>query len=129
MTSAGHKKIQEVLQTEYAWVEAHGQLDIVTIDHLMADDYTIIRPDGSVDGKAEAITSYRSATRHWDFAEGDEYTVRVYGNTALVTGRWTAKGVVNNGQAFDYQARFMSVYVKRNGQWQIVSEQSTPISA
>jgi hypothetical protein len=43
--------------------------------------------------------------RAWEVAEGDEYDVRVYGDTALIIGRWTARGV-NHGVHFDYQARF-----------------------
>lgn len=39
-------------------------------------------------------------------------------------GRRTARGM-NNGEWFDYAARFMSVYVKREGQWRMVAEQST----
>lgn len=118
--------IDEVLQAERAWVEAHRQLDLAAIDRLMAEDYTIIRPDGSVVGKAEAMASYASGTREWETAEGDDYHVRVYGQTAVVIGRWRAKGV-NAGQAFDYAARFTGVYVKREDRWQIVADQSTPI--
>jgi ketosteroid isomerase-like protein len=118
--------IEEVLQAEAEWVEAHRRLDLAAIDRLMGEDYTIIRPDGAVVGKAEALASYASGTREWASAEGDEYQVRLYGLTAVVIGRWRARGV-NAGQAFDYTARFTGVYVKREGRWQIVADQSTPM--
>jgi ketosteroid isomerase-like protein len=44
----------------------------------------------------------------------------------VLHGRWRARGV-NAGQRFDYTARFLSVYVKRDGRWQMVAAQSTPI--
>ena len=53
--------------------------------------------------------------------------VRVYGNTAVVVGRWRARGE-NAGRSFDYQARFVSVWVRRDGEWRMVSDQSTPIA-
>lgn len=119
--------IQEVIQTEREWVEAHRQLDLVNLERLMADDYTSIQPDGTVIGKEEDLASYRSLTRRWEFADSDQYHVRLYGDTAILIGRWRAKGV-NAGQHFDYSARFTSVYVKREGHWQMVTAQSTPIT-
>jgi hypothetical protein len=94
----------------------------------MAPDYAKIQPDGSVISREEALASYVPEERVWEVAQGDEYDVRVYGDTAVVIGRWTARGV-NHGVQFDYQARFMSVYVRRGGMWQMVAEQSTEFSA
>jgi ketosteroid isomerase-like protein len=119
--------IQEVLQVEQAWVEAHRQLDVATLERLMADDYFVIRSDGSVAGKEEDLASYLAGDRHWEYAEGDQYDVRIYGHTAVLSGRWRARGV-NAGQPFDYSAQFLSVYVKRDGRWQMVAAQSTPFS-
>jgi len=118
--------IHEILQAEQAWTAAFLQLDLATIDQLMADDYTIIQPGGAVVGKAETLASLRSEQRHWASATSDEHQVRIYGDTAIVIGRWTAKGV-NHGEAFDYAARYMSVWVKRAGRWQMVADQSTSI--
>jgi ketosteroid isomerase-like protein len=116
----------EVLATERAWTEAHLRGDVATIARLMAPDYTKIQPDGSVVRRAEALASFVPEERAWEVAEGDEYDVRVYGDTALVIGRWTARGI-NHGVRFDYRARFLSVYVRREGAWQMVAEQSTEI--
>jgi ketosteroid isomerase-like protein len=116
----------EVLATERSWTEAHLRGDVATIARLMASDYTKIQPDGSVVRRAEALASFVPEERAWEVAEGDKYDVRVYGDTAVVIGRWTARGV-NHGVRFDYQARFLSVYVRRDGVWQMVAEQSTEI--
>jgi len=118
--------IHEILQAEQAWTAAFLQLDLATIDQLMADDYTIIQPGGAVVGKAETLASLRSEQRYWASATSDEHQVRIYGDTAVVIGRWTAKGV-NHSEAFDYAARYMCVWVKRAGRWQMVADQSTSI--
>ncbi|MBN2336251.1 nuclear transport factor 2 family protein [Candidatus Bathyarchaeota archaeon] len=88
----------------------------------------MIRPDGSVFGKAEALRDYQPRVRYWELAESDDYRIRVYGDTAVVIGRWTARGV-NRGERFDYQARYTSVWVREGGFWRMVSDQSTEISA
>jgi ketosteroid isomerase-like protein len=120
--------IETVLSTERAWTEAHRHGDTATIARLMAPDYAKIQPDGTVIGREAALASYAPEERLWEIAQGDEYDVRVYGDTAVVIGRWTARGV-NHGVRFDYRARFLSVYVRRDGTWQMVAEQSTEITA
>lgn len=116
----------EVLAVERAWTEAHLHGDFAALAQIMADDYLRIETDGSVRDKAAVLAAYQPETRHWEYAAGDEYDVRVYGDTAVIVGRWSARGV-NNGAAFDYAARFLTVYVKREGRWQMVAEQSTTI--
>lgn len=118
--------IQEILKTESEWVEAHRNLDLTTIERIMADSYQKIQSNGSVINKQENLASYSSANRMWENAESDQYIVRIYGNSAVVIGRWQAKGE-NDGQEFDYTARFMSIYVKHENEWKMVAEQSTPI--
>jgi ketosteroid isomerase-like protein len=119
--------IEEILAIERAWTQAHLQDDPAVIEQIMAEDYVKILPNGSLSGKAETLAAYQPGVRYWDHAQGDEYNVRIYGDTAVVIGRWTARGM-NNGQQFDYSARFLSIYVRRNGRWQMVADQSTEIS-
>jgi ketosteroid isomerase-like protein len=118
--------IGEVIQAERAWVEAHRRLDIAALEQLMADEYRHIQADGKVVDKAADLASYQTGDRFWEFAESDEYDVQLHGQTAVLIGRWRAKGI-NAGERFDYAARFISVYVKRDGRWQMVAAQSTPL--
>lgn len=118
---------QEVLAVEYAWTEAHLRGDVEILEAIMAFDYLKIQSDGSLSDKKTTLASYQPDRRAWDVARGDEYDVRIYGDTAIVIGRWTARGN-NDGQPFDYAARFLSIYVRRDGRWQMVAEQSTEIS-
>jgi len=119
--------VEEVMAVEREGTEAHLRGDVTTIARLMAEDYLKIESDGSVSDRATTLAKYTPETRYWEKAEGDEYVVRVYGDTAVVIGRWTARGM-NNGERFDYAARFLSVYVKREGEWKMVAEQSTSIA-
>ena len=115
-----------VLQAERDWLQAHLNCDVTALDRLMADEYAQIVTTGVVVGKAEALASYASGLRHWDEAHSDEVQVRVYGEAAVVIGRWRARGV-NTGQPFDYAARYISVWVLRDDRWQMVTAQSTTI--
>ncbi|MFN8441011.1 MAG: GNAT family N-acetyltransferase [Caldilineaceae bacterium] len=117
---------QEVLATEQVWTQAHLDGDFAAIEGMMAEEYTRINPDGSVSHKAEVLATYQLETRHWELAQSDQHEILLNGNCATVIGRWTARGI-NNSEPFDYQARFLSVYIQRKGKWLMLAEQSTEI--
>ena len=48
--------------------------------------------------------------------------VRVYGNTAVLTGGIREKGM-RNGKAYADTSRWTDVFVKRGGRWQAVVSQ------
>ena len=60
--------------------------------------------------------------------EVSDMKVRVYGDTAVVTGKSTAKGSIN-GIELKGPVMFTRVYVKKSGKWQSVAFQQTPIVA
>lgn len=117
----------EIAEVERRWVQAHRDLDLAAIDEILAEDYAQIQADGVVVGKAETIRSFRSGKRRWDYANSDELRINVHGDVAILVGRWTGRGE-NDGIRFDYTARFLAIYVHRNSEWQLVADQSTPLS-
>lgn len=121
MMKAEAKLIDEVIVTERRWVKAHLELDLDTLSSILSDGYRQIQADGSVIGKDELIASYGSGDRKWEAAESYEYDVRVYGETAVLIGRWRGVGE-NAGERFDYRARFLAVYALEGGSWKLVAD-------
>ncbi len=119
--------VEKIIAVERRWVQAHRDMDLGVLEDILDEEYVQIRSDGSVIGKQEALEFYRSGNRRWDHAESDQYKVTVLGDAAILVGRWIGRGV-NDGEPFDYTARFMAFYTKRDGQWLIVADQSTPLS-
>jgi ketosteroid isomerase-like protein len=118
--------VDDVLAAERAWADAFQRLDVDAVEAMMAGEYTQVDSQGSLISKAKVLASLRSDTRHWDEASSDDHTVTVYGDCAVVFGRWRGAGV-NGGQRFDYTARYVAVWVWRDGRWQMVADQSTEI--
>jgi ketosteroid isomerase-like protein len=116
--------VEQVLVAEREWLLAHQHLDIPALERLMDSAYLQIDAGGAALDKEQTLAS---CERHWDEAHSDEHHVRVYGNTGFVVGRWRARGE-NAARPFDYQARYVSVWVLRAGEWRMVSDQSTPIT-
>jgi ketosteroid isomerase-like protein len=120
------KQRAEVIAVEQAWVEAHRNLDLATLEHILSDQYRQIQANGKVIGKKELLASYRSGLRNWEIAESDQYEIRLLGETALLIGRWRGKGQ-NQDDKFDYSARFLAVYRLERGEWKLISDVSAPL--
>jgi ketosteroid isomerase-like protein len=114
--------INEVMETERRWVQAHRDLDVAVIAEILDEAYARIEKDGTISRKSDVVASYGSGERHWDVAEGSDYSVQVFDDTAVVVGIWRGVGV-NHGQAFDYRARFLAVYLRRADGWKLYRDE------
>ena len=56
----------------------------------------------------------------------ESMSVRVFGNTAIATGVFRAKGV-EGGKAYSRRERFVDTWVYKGGQWRCVGTNATPI--
>lgn len=98
-------------------------------ESYFSDDYTEIRAGGTFLTKEQLSALYKTPGRKVERYDLDDLKVRVYGDTAVVTGRYSRKGYVTQltGQKteFDDQGRFTTVLVKKQGRWQAVAGQDT----
>lgn len=107
--------------------EAISHSDTATLDRMTADDYTIIDLFGRLRTKSEIIQSFKSGAIKIPSRTIDDLIVRVYGNTAIVTGRVTQKGVAD-GKDTSGQYRFTRIYVRGKSGWQSVAAQETRVA-
>jgi ketosteroid isomerase-like protein len=115
-----------IAANEQAIAAAHVALDLETIDRLYHPEFIVVQPDGMIETKAEVLASYGSGERRWDFAEVDRLHLRVAGDSAVVVGRWRARGV-NRGETFDYAARFLSFWTRQDGTWRNLAYEAREI--
>ncbi|MCP4139598.1 MAG: nuclear transport factor 2 family protein [Chloroflexi bacterium] len=121
------KEAASIALAEKELAEAHITLDMDVISNLLHPDYMILQPSGRVERKEDVLNSYREGERNWDKALVDQLDIRIHGNTGIVTGLWCASGQ-NKGKQFDYQARFLSLWIKEDERWQNIAYHSTEIS-
>ena len=117
----------EVIQAEQRLAAVHVTLDLAAIADLLHDDYVIVQPGGRLETKQDVLASYISGERYWEQADVESLDVKLYGETVRVVGIWKAKGT-NAGTPFDYQARFISIWVRSGGRWQNISYASAEIA-
>lgn len=124
--SAQSKAEREVLAANAAFDRAIVTRDADAYERILADDFILTAADGTVSDKKGEIAKVRSDDLTFESGKSDDVRVKVYGNTAVVTGRFTAKGK-NAGRDFTFVERYTAVFVKQNGRWQMVAEQATEI--
>lgn len=118
---------QELIRLDQEWTQAELRGDRAAVARFLADDYTATNgANGQVINKTQALAELRAQPNVTDTA--DDYTVRVYGDTAVMTHRGMVRGQ-DNGQQVNEQYRSTHTWVRRNGRWQLVSHHSSPISA
>jgi ketosteroid isomerase-like protein len=116
----------EIRKLEEARNQAILHGDVGALDRLTSDDYTFITLRGEMRTKAEILKGFASGTFHYESREISDLKVRVYGDTAIVTGRSVQKGM-ENGKDYSGGYWLTRVYLKQKGRWLTVALQTTLI--
>ena len=110
---------EELLKIEKEFAEAIVKNDIEGIGRLVADDWIIIDPNGEIVDRPRFFEVIKSGALTHDLMESEDFRVRVYGDSAVVSAVTRSKGKFM-GQEFSTQERATDVFVKRDGRWQCV---------
>jgi uncharacterized protein (TIGR02246 family) len=115
---------QTLKATEQAWLDAEKNHDPTAFEKLVADDWVAITPDGKTQTKAERAAEIKAA--HVDSATLGDMKVRVFGDTAVVTGTDDEVTTTDGKKSSDHYV-WTDVFVKRNGKWLGVASQTAQI--
>jgi ketosteroid isomerase-like protein len=114
----------EVAQAEAAWARAVEKVDAAALRRILADDLVYSHSTGLVETKQDYLKSVQSGNQKYASIEAMNPKVRVYGDTAVVNTKVRMTGSTK-GQPFDNQLMMIHVWVKKQGQWQLVAHQTT----
>ena len=109
-----------VQQQDQKRIHAQITADTLALRRIYADDFVGIGPTGVVRNKAEVIADFTSHALTYQSITTAEVRVRVYGNTAVETGRSTMVGQ-DRDKAVPRDNRFTRVWVMTAGRWQLVA--------
>ncbi len=117
----------DLAKAAHDYDQAQIKGDKAELRRLLADDSVRVDLGGRVQDKASFIADFTDSTMEpFTVQEPQE---KVLGDVALLGGLVDAKGV-SGGQAYSARIRFMDVWAKRDGRWQVVFTQATraPVS-
>lgn len=115
------QKIVAGLDTQYQ--AAVKENDAATMDRILADDFALVTGSGKMYTKSDLLAEASSLRVHYERQDDTDQTVRVWGDTAVITARLTEKGI-DDGKPFDKTVWFSDTYVRTPTGWQYVFGQS-----
>jgi ketosteroid isomerase-like protein len=125
MTATINQAMQEeFLKLEDEFARAVASNDPDALDGILADDWIIVDPDGSIIDEPRFLEVIKSGVLSHESMESSDLRIRLYANTAVVTGLTTTKGKFM-GQDFASCERATDIFVKQTDRWQCVFTQLT----
>lgn len=98
--------------------------DVATMDAILADDFVLVTGKGKTYTKSDLLDRARAKVDRYEHQEDSEQTVRVWGDTAVVTALlWIS--VTNPDGAAEYKLWFSDTYARTPGGWRYVFGQAS----
>jgi len=117
---------QEVLTADLQRFDAMMNGDAAKLDSLLAAEAIYINSNARIDDKPSMLYAIRTKSTTYQTIFATARKARVTGNVALITGVAALRGVEQK-QNVDLTVRYMAVYMKRDGRWQMTAGQSTQL--
>ena len=116
----------EAMNIAQQWASLASQADIAGLEQLLSENYMHIHATSLVESKSQFIEAFKNGSRKYDPIKIEEAKVRVFDNSAVVTGKFNLKAYVR-GKIIEGVNRFGMVLVKTKQGIQVVSFQTTAI--
>lgn len=114
---------QSLRVADQQWSEAFKNRDKEALNRILDDQFIFTGDEGQVFDKTQYIDGAIRVIKVESYSL-DEITVRVFGDTGVVAGRWTGKLTID-GKDASGAFRYTDTFVKRLGRWRAVALQET----
>jgi ketosteroid isomerase-like protein len=112
---------------ERRWNEAVYSKDIAFIDSILTDDFRVTYENGETGDRTKELQLVAEFNQQVESATQDDFTVRVYQDTAVVTFTLHLVGI-KQGERAALDLRYTDVWVMSDGRWRCVSVHSTRVT-
>lgn len=110
------------LDTEYQ--KAVEQNDTRTMARILADDFILVLGDGTTLTKNDLLKEASNGKTKYEHQIDTNRSVRVWGDTAVVTAKLWLKGL-EDGKQVDYCQWFSDTYIRKPTGWSYVFGQAS----
>lgn len=118
---------EKIIELDRQRMAAMGSRDIPELDRLIADDLIYVHSSARLDTKASLIGAMESGATVYRSVVPSDVVAQDLGDAVVLTGV-AAIDVTSGGNAMSFRVRFVDVYAKRGGTWQMVTWQSTKLA-
>ena len=124
--TAGAGTEKAIAALEQQWLQSQKTNNADLVAPLLADKFVNTASDGKVSDKTQSLADAK-ATK---YASVDYQNLKVttFGDTAIATGDFIAKGTDPSGKAIDVHERFTDTWAKMpGGKWECVASHQSPV--
>lgn len=105
-----------IIQMIHDTCKAYLQADVKTMTELLTEDFTLTDASGVITTRADDIEIAKKGTLKYEIFENSDMKVRLYGDSAVVTGKTRVKGKAGENP-FAAEFQFTDTIVRRDGRW------------
>jgi hypothetical protein len=102
--------------------------DSAILDKIWVPEYTFINPRGEVVTKEQRMANLKSGATEFKAINPQQEKLQLHGDIAIDIGRVNLEGTRYSGKESSGEYRYMNVWVKKQGQWQMLANQITLIA-
>jgi ketosteroid isomerase-like protein len=118
--------VAELTRLDAEFQRAVGAKDVAAVAKFLADDYILVTASSRIMTKQELLKEIAPAGLTWEMNASREVSVRVYGDTAIVTALLEQKGIDNN-ERFDSPVRYTDTWLREDGTWRQIAAHASPV--
>ena len=121
--------VEQILASERGWAQAAVKGDVVCMARFMSDDYVEIvmetapgtsKSSWVTTSKGEWVDQIRSGREKYQSVDLRNLKVYRHGDVATVSGEYSQTGT-KDGKDTGSSGLYVDTWVKKNGNWQVVS--------
>jgi ketosteroid isomerase-like protein len=116
----------KITALEQAWNQAYKAADRRALDAILDERIVLTNDDGSAQSKAEFLASVKPTDSQEQQITPESITVHVFGDVAIATGVFQAKGV-EKGKRYTRRERFVDTWLRKGENWVCIATDATPI--
>lgn len=112
--STADQKAVAALDIEYQLAVKNN--DAAEMNRILADGFVLVWGNGQNHSKSDLLNDARMKRVRYEHNEDTDRTVRVWGDTAVITAKLWVKGI-DKGKPFEWHVWFADTYVRTPSGW------------
>ena len=119
---------QEIRDLERKFEQAVLKGDVAFFERVLAKNFLHTTQTGKMRDREQWLANHKAGQSNYDALNVDQLTVHIYGDSAVVTAVIKPTGRDSQGKPIEGQYRYLRVWSKQSGAWQVVAFQSTRVA-
>lgn len=119
---------EHIVDMEESRLRAMREYDVDTLETVLDDSFSFTHMNGLFETKQQFLGRLRERGALYHPAQLSDLACATFDGAAVLTGRVASKvEIPATGAVFDMRNRFISVWVRVDGEWRSAAYQSTPL--